>query len=1569
MPSTTFSFFTYLLQPTNLPPVAIAVPAQQRAVIGAIVTVDARSSYDPEGAALTYSWTFLEVPIGSELTDTSIEVVEADSSIVAYTPDVVGTYRLQLTVNDGQFDSAPATAESLVTAAIMPTCTDVTPDARFIFRTVSDFWSRQFQDREVLPIVWSSYMQVVGAELLRLYEADNNKSIADIQDLAQRRWYSYEPLLELDPDLHYLLLGGTDAGTDGRTGPYDEYAQGILVGPHTIQVTSGSARPYVVGQTIEVVSSNGTPGNRGTYRVRALKRNGQGFILDQSTPLTDVPSDRIASASDLVLTKDSAVVRSASTNFAALPGFEAGDVLVVEGGPNRGSYEVVGIGIAAGLPTNNDLELSRVALDSAISADFTVYNLVDISLPPEPTAYTNIFWAPSALDIEDFGTAVVRGKLHIKGTREIVVGARRTAVEAIGRVLTVLGGINRGTYTIGEVNDAGNGYTVTGEFSGPFPQEDVDYELEWGAPAGRVLLVDGQAYTTLRSFDDDSAGTDVGVVVIDRPVMPKSLEDVSWQLSTTVVSDEYDLEAEGSSPGDLMRLRIVRTDTQSFTEIQVPVGGADRERAAVDFFTDIPMSILDLDQVFLEALEDLGVTGFTRDLSGTITGVSGIAAQLVPPNPRDLWGKKVYPTTAVNFGLFSVNFAVVGVRRHTRVRVDEDVVSIPCLREYIRPPVVQDTGERLLLLTRDGYDVELDQLPVTLLENRDYTIDDESEVTVRDGVISSAAGTMDSLTASFIRRRVRSGDTLTIKYGPNAGTYLVVRVLDNDTISIRRTDTGTPPPSDETGVVFSVTRFVTGRYLRFDSDLWTDTEWAPDRLWAETTYLDNSDVVEANFGVAVNLTKEQLSERRTAAVTYKSAVAGLMYAFINGPSVRNIRIGAQILLGLPVAVAAGRIIRIDDVYSSTPSGDPEYGRILIEDVNDEGVGTGIVRTYLFPAATLSTELVGVEENPATGTTYAVGDLVEKFAPLSQGVEVLDYIEDPTWWFGKFYQGYGAAAELEKFHKWRLRVNAQVTDPSDVSVTVEFAKAIKPAWTDLEVVMVLPVVDEVVIEDDVYFGIGMRLYDDIGLSLQATAKADNWKGSLLLHRYGFGPLAHRLPFDGYDLVTTAGSNTMTSARGGFLTPGPSMVPNPSFTDPVNVGTDTMVQPRDYLVILEGSNAGWYDITSIIDDNTLIGATPLPGTPVTGLTLPEIRAASGQKFVIARLIRNPLTIGGGVAVGDPATSTIQLTGVTSLNADGVTVDDDLVVMVGGVPQRYVIRRVTRPDTVQVIPVPPLGNMGTWEVYRRYLDRTFERAGAQTVAGSPLVSVDSITAARFARTLYEVTQVPGTLRLVNGASQGEYRILDGFPATNQVYVDPAPPANSVCDYEVVFGDPGLSTWFTDAQELCCPEDTVRISVYRPKTAFYVVPGGVGVTGTGTFVQLGANFVAAGVVPGNFIEVGNPTGPVENAGVHSITSVAVTSVGVANNLSLMANSDARILRDAPVFDVLNDTVTVPVGVQLGVLGVALGDVFEPLSAPLAGEVAVVAEVTGPNTFRLTRSLTGVLTTVTGRIFREEVG
>ncbi len=221
--------------------------------------------------------------------------------------------------------------------------------------------------------------------------------------------------------------------------------------------------------------------------------------------------------------------------------------------------------------------------------------------------------------------------------------------------------------------------------------------------------------------------------------------------------------------------------------------------------------------------------------------------------------------------------------------------------------------------------------------------------------------------------------------------------------------------------------------LRFSSgktgdlgDVW-EGERAPNRMWAEYTYINNNPLIEANFGLAAGFTESMLEEL-SSGVDYLSAVRGLWYAFYNGPTLRNLRIGVQILLGLPFAEERGTVEEIRTDFSTT------QGRILIRDVDR----SEIVRSYNYP------RILDIEDNPDTGVPYVAGDSVKQFAPLVAGVDVIDYVSDPGWFEGLI--GQGIFYEVEKFHKFLVRVDEAAFELESLPFARNFVVLAKPMYT-------------------------------------------------------------------------------------------------------------------------------------------------------------------------------------------------------------------------------------------------------------------------------------------------------------------------------------------------------------------------------------------------------------------------------------------------------------------------------------------------------------------------------------------
>lgn len=251
-------------------------------------------------------------------------------------------------------------------------------------------------------------------------------------------------------------------------------------------------------------------------------------------------------------------------------------------------------------------------------------------------------------------------------------------------------------------------------------------------------------------------------------------------------------------------------------------------------------------------------------------------------------------------------------------------------------------------------------------------------------------------------------------------------------------------------------RFVSGN-AGDPGDVW-EGEIPPDRLWAEVTYLDNRPTIEANFGIPAGFTLDQLAELDSD-LDYLSAVRGLWYSLINGPTMFNLRVGTQILLGLPYAEESGTIEEIRTDFS------PTQGRILMRD----SANTAVIRSYSFPSS------LPLEINPTTKATYVVGDTVEQFAPLVQGAEVIDYVKDPKWFQGILNQG--VFFEVEKFHKFMVRVDSAAFNLSALMFVRDFILRVKPNYVFPMFIVRAQVGDtEVSVDDETSYAATLILND-------------------------------------------------------------------------------------------------------------------------------------------------------------------------------------------------------------------------------------------------------------------------------------------------------------------------------------------------------------------------------------------------------------------------------------------------------------------------------------------------------------
>lgn len=754
----------------------------------------------------------------------------------------------------------------------------------------------------------------------------------------------------------------------------------------------------------------------------------------------------------------------------------------------------------------------------------------------------------------------------------------------------------------------------------------------------------GIEYTVLPAIAQNTS------LFADRLQVPAALEDQFWRMSSTLISSQYNFDEQGVSVGDLIEIEILRLDLQVLSTFFVQVTGVDRNRLSFAFnLTDLingsAAGGLTSDiQITLAA--DLIVPGLSADINGNL--IYTLQAAVVNSAVTSVRFKRTYfekiltTSDEINVEAFSIVARPVRIIRNSKVAIDLTVASIPILQEYIKQPDIVKDGDQIFFVANDTR-TQVPRAPYLLAENLDYIIDDESTLS---GTCQVQQGDNQILVplGDLVDRSIAEGDILEVTQGTTVETFDIRQVLAADLLKVSPLPTIT-----STAALFTIRRRVAGKFIRFIDGVFSKTAPAPDRLWSEVTYFDNQSSIESNFGILVGVHREDL-ERVNSGISYKSAVAGLMYALSRGPTISNLALSGHILLGFPFAQSAGVIQEINPEFRKRDDGSPLFGRILIEGRDKNNAPTGITNIYFYPQGrqifdVLSGKWIpavpdfsGLAINPKTGIEYTVRDAVTQFAPLSKGVKIQEYLATPDLFNSLIAQG-NIASQLQKYHAFQIVVNSDIITSTDTDLVAQFLKKAKAHYVRLISSLHLSLEDFVDIQDILSFDRPISFFDssDLGTPTALKFDEDDYDDAIL----SLDGIFYVRYLVGDDLVTTQGSSIVQTPSGGFVTE--RSINNESWDPP-------LVRVGDVLQITKGHNFGKYAVTAISDDTHV---TLDLGTDV-------LETLTEQTFIVYRPLRNPIWMGKVVITTGNATVPVQETagGPGGIGAAGVSVGDRLV-----------------------------------------------------------------------------------------------------------------------------------------------------------------------------------------------------------------------------------------------------------------------------------------------------------------------
>ena len=176
------------------------------------------------GSYVTYRTTGLGLWFDDNVKPWELDYWEGRTAAVGvYLGNQTGLLVAELVVSDSVMDSLPV--EVLASVYETGVQLGLTPDLSFIWNYLSDFWTI-VEGKEKFETFWSGVAQLLGDEMMQLWQHGYSKSLADIQRTFSRRWLNFDPLYE-EPDYDELPASIDNSANESGWGPIQDSSGGI----------------------------------------------------------------------------------------------------------------------------------------------------------------------------------------------------------------------------------------------------------------------------------------------------------------------------------------------------------------------------------------------------------------------------------------------------------------------------------------------------------------------------------------------------------------------------------------------------------------------------------------------------------------------------------------------------------------------------------------------------------------------------------------------------------------------------------------------------------------------------------------------------------------------------------------------------------------------------------------------------------------------------------------------------------------------------------------------------------------------------------------------------------------------------------------------------------------------------------------------------------------------------------------------------------------------------------------------------------------------------------------------